>query len=464
MKRILLLTFLWPLLLLASSPEAPATVTITLSSLTLSFSGATLPAAAAASHYSQSVAGYAAGGVPAYTFSYVSKTGTNTWSVNAAGVISGTPMTAETDTVTAQVTDSLSHTANATFTIIVSVESQAATPTYSPAGGTYTIAQNVSISDASPSTTIYYTTDGSTPTTSSAVYSSPISVASPSVTLKAIATSAGLSTSAVQSEHYTINALTITTAQPLNNATQETVYTTGSPLQTMAATGGTPSYSWTLNSQSGGSNVWYLSSSGAIYGTPTTVETDTLNISVVDSASPTPTTVGPKPFPLSVIGIGVAPTPTFAPGTEYVLGSTTVVISDTLNPATIYYCTTTTSCTPTTASTSCAAPCTITVNPALGSPETVNAIATASGYLTSSVGSATYTAQPLTITTTSLPGAVVGDPYNFTMQAIGGLGPPYTWAIVSGAPLWLSINSSTGALSGMPTATGTFSVVISVTD
>ena len=71
----------------------------------------------------------------------------------------------------------------------------AATPSFSPGGGSYTAAQTVTISDATSGATIYYTTNGSTPTTSSAVYSGPIAISS-TTTLEAIATASGYNASA----------------------------------------------------------------------------------------------------------------------------------------------------------------------------------------------------------------------------------------------------------------------------
>jgi hypothetical protein len=94
-----------------------------------------------------------------------------------------------------------SSVASATYTIGGTLT--AATPTFSPAAGSYAGTQTVSISDSSPSPTIYYTTDGTTPTTSSTVYSTPLSVTA-TKTVKAIATSSGYSNSAVGSATYTI--------------------------------------------------------------------------------------------------------------------------------------------------------------------------------------------------------------------------------------------------------------------
>ncbi len=78
-----------------------------------------------------------------------------------------------------------------------------ATPAFSLKAGTYTGAQTLSISDLTPSATIYYTTDGTNPSTSSAVYTTPITVGS-TETVKAIATATGYQKSTTASAKYTI--------------------------------------------------------------------------------------------------------------------------------------------------------------------------------------------------------------------------------------------------------------------
>jgi hypothetical protein len=78
-----------------------------------------------------------------------------------------------------------------------------ATPAFSPAGGTYTSTQTVTISDTTPNASIYYTTDGSTPSTGSTLYTGPIQVTT-SKTIQAVAIAPGFSQSADASASYTI--------------------------------------------------------------------------------------------------------------------------------------------------------------------------------------------------------------------------------------------------------------------
>jgi hypothetical protein len=81
---------------------------------------------------------------------------------------------------------------------------QAATPAFSPAAGTYISVQTVTITDTTPGVAIYYTIDGTTPTTSSTPYTGAITVSS-TETIEAIATAAGYAYSSVASAAYTIN-------------------------------------------------------------------------------------------------------------------------------------------------------------------------------------------------------------------------------------------------------------------
>jgi len=93
-----------------------------------------------------------------------------------------------------------------------SSSSNVATPTFSISGGTFTSSQSVSLSTTTSGASIYYTIDGSTPTTSSAVYNGAISVTG-SETIKAIAVKSGMTNSPVSSANFTIPILS-TVASP----------------------------------------------------------------------------------------------------------------------------------------------------------------------------------------------------------------------------------------------------------
>jgi hypothetical protein len=94
-------------------------------------------------------------------------------------------------------------TTSATATAAYVINAPAApTPVISPATGTYTSAQTVTITDSG--TTIFYTIDGTNPTTSSTQYIAPFTV-SKTTTVNAIATAAGFSASATAQSVITIS-------------------------------------------------------------------------------------------------------------------------------------------------------------------------------------------------------------------------------------------------------------------
>lgn len=98
-----------------------------------------------------------------------------------------------------------SQTASATYTI--NKNDTVATPVFSPAAGTYSGSVNVTLSCGTNNAAIYYTTDGTTPTTASKAYTGAIAVAA-TTTIKAFATASGLKDSAVATAAYTITKTT----------------------------------------------------------------------------------------------------------------------------------------------------------------------------------------------------------------------------------------------------------------
>lgn len=70
----------------------------------------------------------------------------------------------------------------------------------------------------------------------------------------------------------------------------------------------------------------------------------------------------------------------------------------------------------------------------------------------------------LTIVTGSLPAANIGVSYSATLVASGGVSP-YTFAVTTGSlPAGVTLNSTTGVISGTPSAAGSFTFTVTVTD
>ena len=134
-------------------------------------------------------------------------------------------------------------------------QSPAAAPTFSPPAGTYTSTQSLTLGDTSPGVTIHYTTDGTTPTINSTLFSAAIFV-SQTTTINAIAAGGNFSPSPVASATYTMQ---LSTATPLISpatgtfSSPQTVTITDSPSNApihYTTDGSTPTAASTLYSGS----------------------------------------------------------------------------------------------------------------------------------------------------------------------------------------------------------------------
>ncbi len=143
---------------------------------------------------------------------------------------------------------------------VYTIEQQVAAPSYSPAAGTYTSAQSVTISTTTSGATIRYTTDGSTPSESAGtVYSSPVNISATS-TLNAIAYESGMADSTVTSGVYTI---TGTCAAPTFNPAAGT-YSWGESVTISTTTSGA-TIRYTTNGTTPSSTV------GTVYSSPVAI-------------------------------------------------------------------------------------------------------------------------------------------------------------------------------------------------
>ena len=191
----------------------------------------TIDAIAVKTGYTNSAAATAAYTItpvlPAPTFSPAAGTYTTSESVTISDATAGTtiyyttngttPTTSSTvysGPITVSATETMEafavetgYTNSAVATAAYTIAPVLPAPTFSPAAGTYTTSQSVTISDATSGTTIYYTTNGTTPTTSSTVYTAAVTV-SATETLEAFAVETGYTNSAVDTAAYTIGAVT----------------------------------------------------------------------------------------------------------------------------------------------------------------------------------------------------------------------------------------------------------------
>lgn len=86
------------------------------------------------------------------------------------------------------------------------------------------------------------------------------------------------------------------------------------------------------------------------------------------------------------------------------------------------------------------------------------------GKFTPAPNSPFLLSKQVAVTSTSLPDGVIGQVYTATLQSLGGTGA-VTWSLATGTlPNGLTLNSTTGAITGTPTAAGVSPLTVKVTD
>jgi LysM repeat protein len=323
--------------------------------------------------------------LPAPTFSLAAGTYTTSQSVTISDATAGTAIyyttngttpttssTKYTGAITVSATETLEaiavesgYTNSPVATAAYFINTTLPAPTFSLAAGTYTTSQSVTISDATAGATIYYTTNGSTPTTSSAVYSGPITV-SATETLEAIAVESGYTNSPIATAAYFINA------------------TLPAPTFSLAAGTYTTSQSVTISDATAGTTIYYTTN-GTTPTTSSTKYTGAITVSATETLEAIAVESGYSNSPVATAAYSIASVvsaPTFSPAPGTYTSQQSVTINDATAGTTIYY--TTNGSTPTTSSTKYMGAITVSAT------ETLEAIAVESGYTNSPVATAAY--------------------------------------------------------------------------
>nr|WP_100877043.1 putative Ig domain-containing protein [Janthinobacterium sp. 64] len=438
----------------AGGTSSAATVTITVSAPILTLTPASLGNGTTGTPYSATIS--AAGGTAPYTFAITSGSLPAGLSLNTAtGALSGTPTASGAANLTITATDANSVTSSKPYTLVIGVQAPVANAvsatvaanssanpiTLSLGGGAAT---SVAVASAA--------SHGMATASGTAITYTPTAGYSGTDSFTYTATNAGGTSSAAT--------VTITVSAPILTLTPASLGngTTGTPYSaTISAAGGTAPYSFAITSASLPAGLSLNTATGTISGMPFASGTANLTITATDANGAT----GAKAYTL-VIG-------TQAPVASAV--SVTVVANSSANPITMNLGGGTATSVAVASAAShgmaTASGTAIAYTPTAGYSGTDSFTYTATnagGTSSAATVTITVSAPILTLTPASLGNGTTGTPYSATISAAGGTAP-YSFAITAGSlPAGMSLNTTTGALSGTPTASGTANLTITATD
>ena len=418
----------------------------------LAITAASLPPGNVNTNYSASIT--AKNGTPPYV-GWTITTGTLPpgLTLSQAGVLSGIPTSTGTSSFTVQVTDSAGVNASAPFQLTVNpAKLVVTTALLAPGQVSAAYSQSLGANGGVPPYTwlTYSVMPGLTLSTAGVLSGTPTVAGSTNIVVQVTDSAAATATAAYQ--------LLINPPPPSITTPSLLVGQVGAAYsQSLAATGGTPPYTWAANNNAPGLT---FSASGVLSGTPTNPGIYSLTVQVTDKTG----TAASTPFQLTINAAALAITTSspLAGGRVNIVYSLALaatggtlpyanwtVSSGTLPPGLTLSATGVLNGTPTTAG---SYPFTVQVTDKAG--------ATASTAFQLTIAAAA----PAITTASPLPVGNVNTGYSQSLAATGGT-PPYTnWAISTGTlPSGVTL-SSAGVLSGTPTTAGTYSFTVQVTD
>ena len=356
------------------------------------------------------------------------------------------------DGITANTSDSFTYTitdgygGSATGSVSISIrnlsEGTVAKPVISPSGKTFTGSLPISISTSTSGATIYYTTNGSTPSTSSTRYTGAFNITG-SNTVKARAYKSDYNASAIDAQSFVRNSAPVANGDSASVDEGKSVAInvlandSDSNGHSLAITGNSNPSKGSVNCSAATCN--YTANDGITANT-----SDSFTYTITDGYGGSAT--GSVSISIRNLSEGTVAKPVISPSGKTFTGSLPISISTSTSGATIYY--TTNGSNPSTSSTRY----TGTFN--ISSDKTIKAFAVKPDFNNSAVDTDVFDRNYAPSFNAGLNPPTTADSgkqYSFQFVATDPENDSLTFGS-NNKPSWLSLNTSTGVLSGTPTA------------